>query len=222
MKTKNLLLSGAFLLAAFTTATAQETSWGIKAGANYSTLSGSGEIGTDYMLGYHAGLVAEFQLSPKFALQPELLYSLEGTKSSFSMEMDDFFYSSEQKITLGYLNLPVMGKFYVTDGFSLQAGPQLSYLLSGKNEYTISSSFSEDFDVNESGKEDIKKDLKKLSFGLNFGLGYEFKNDLFLQARYHVGLSDISNYETAPEDEEELEFGKIKNSGFQLSVGYKF
>ena len=75
--------------------------------------------------------------------------------------------------------------------------------------------------MNESGTEDIKDELKKFSFGLNFGLGYEFSK-VFLQARYHLGLSDINDFQEDPDDEFEVDYEKIKNSGFQLSVGYKF
>ncbi len=220
MKTKHLILAGALVFAAFSNAQAQDINWGIKAGVNYTTISS--EIATDYIFGYHAGLTSDYKLSPKFALQPELIYSLEGAESSFEIEMDEFFFKTEQKIKLGYLNLPVMAKFYAAEGFSLQAGPQLGYLVSAKNEYEISSNFSEDFDLNESGTEDIKNELKKISLGINFGLGYDFQNKLFLQARYHVGLTDISDFDEDMGEDFEEEIDELKNSGFQFSVGYKF
>ena len=222
MKTKNLIFAVVTLLTTFSEALAQEASFGIKAGANYSTLSGNEEAGLKYLLGFHAGLTAEYMFSPQFALHPELVYSMEGAESSIEMEFEEFSFSAQQKLKLGYLNLPVMAKFYVTEGLSLQAGPQLSYLLSAKNDYEVSGNLSEEFEMDESGTEDIKEDLKKISFGLNFGLGYEINNDLFFQARYHLGLSDISDFEMDPEDEMGLEFEKIKNSGFQVSIGYKF
>ena len=221
MRTKHLFLAVAVSFATFSTALAQDSDFGLKAGVNYSTISANEEVGAEHMLGFHAGLVAEYRLSPRFAIQPELVYSLEGTESAVTMEEEDFFFSSEQKIKLGYLNLPVMAKFYVTEGLSLQAGPQVGYLLSGKNEYTISSNLGEDLEMDESGTEDIKDELKNLSLGLNFGLGYEFSK-VFLQARYHLGLTDINDFEEDPDDEFEVVYEKIKNSGFQFSVGYKF
>lgn len=218
MKSKNLFLAGAFVIAAFSTAQAQDLNWGIKAGVNYSTISS--EIEPDHIFGYHAGIVAEFPLSPVFAIQPELLYSLEGARSDVEFSEGEFTFSSDQKIKLGYINLPVMAKYFVAPGFSLQAGPQLGYLVSGKNEYEISSNFIEDFDMNESGTADIKDEVKKISLGVNFGLGYEFQN-LFLQGRYHLGLTDINNSE-GMDDEFEMEMEKLKNRGFQVSIGYKF
>lgn len=217
MKSKNLFLAGALFLAAFSTAQAQEINWGIKAGANYSTISS--DIQPDHIFGFHAGVVAEISVVPKFSIQPELLYSLEGAKSEFSFSEEEFDFSSKSKITLGYINLPVIAKYFVTPEFSLQSGPQVGYLVSAKDDYEISMSFPEEF--TDSGEADMKDELKSISFGWNFGLGYEFQNNLFLQARYHLGLSDISDY-NASEDDMDIEFDKIKNQGFQLSVGYKF
>lgn len=218
MKTKQLILTAAIIFAGMNTSIAQEMNWGIKAGANYSTVTS--EIDPDYIFGFHAGLVAEYELTPKFALQPELLYSLEGAKAEMDFREGEFFISMEEKIKLGYINLPVMLKYNATRALSLQAGPQIGFLVSAESEYEIASNFDE-FDMNESGTEDIKDDLKKISFGLNFGLGYDLSSRLFVQARYHLGLSDISDYDEQ-DDEFEVNFEEIKNQSFQLSLGYKF
>lgn len=215
MKTKNLL-AGALLFAGIFSSIAQEVQWGIKAGANYSTVTSEEDV--DYLFGFHAGAVAEFPLSAKFSLQPELLYSLEGAKTEYNFEDQGFTIHSKDKLKLGYINLPVMAKYAVTPGFSLEAGPQIGYLVSAKDDYEISSNFPEDFE--ESGTEDVKDQLKDFSFGFNFGAGYEFQNKLFLQARYHLGLSELSDI-----DEEDQGLGdpdKVQNRGFQLSLGYKF
>lgn len=218
MKTKTLIATLVFALTGITSGIAQEMNWGVKAGANYANLESN--INSDPVFGLHAGLLAEMKLSPNFSIQPELLYSMEGAKAEINYNEEDFFLESEQKIKLGYLNLPVMMKYFVTSGLSLQAGPQLGYLLSAENEYKISSRI-DDMEFNESGTEDIKDELKKISLGLNFGLGYEFSNNFLLQARYHLGLTDISDYEEDPEDFEG-ELDELKNSSFQVSVGYKF
>jgi opacity protein-like surface antigen len=192
--------------------------WGIKAGANYAKLTS--DMDPDYIFGFHAGLVAEYKLTSQFALQPELLYSLEGAKAEMDFREGEFFFSSEEKIKLGYINLPVMAKYYVTPALSFEAGPQIGFLISGESEYEIASNFDE-FEIDESGTEDIRDEVKKISFGLNFGLGYDISSSLFVQARYHLGLSDISDYDEQ-DDEFEVDFEEIKNQSFQLSLGYKF
>ncbi len=216
MITKKLLLAGAFLFAGISSTLAQEVQWGVKAGANYSTVTSEEDV--DYLLGFHAGVIAELPLSAKFSVQPELLYSLEGAKSEYNFEEEEWIIHSKDKLKLGYINLPVMAKYEVTPGLSLEAGPQIGFLLSAKDEYEISANFPED--VQESGTEDVKDQLKDFSFGLNFGAGYEFQNNLFLQARYHLGLSEINDFDG--EDQRLGDPDKVQNRGFQLSLGYKF
>lgn len=220
MKVKISFLAIVLFFTSFTTALAQKVNYGIKAGGNYYTLSDIEGVETNYVLGFHAGFTAEYLIFPRFAVQPELIYSQEGGESSVKRETEEFFFSSEQKIKLSYVNLPVTGKLYITEDFSLQAGPQIGYLLSAKNEYSYTSSFSPDSEI-DSGTEDIKEELKKISFGLNFGIGYELNKTLFLQARYHYALSDINNYDDQV-DEFEVDFENIRSQGFQLSLGYKF
>lgn len=220
MKTGILFLGLVLYFTSHTTALAQEVDFGIKAGVNYATLSGVEGGETNYLPGFHGGFTAQYVLYPKFAVQAELLYSLEGAESSFKRETEEYSFSSEQKLRLGFLNLPIMGKLYVTEGFSLQAGPQVGYLLSAKNEYSYSSAFPED-SIIISGTGDIREELKKVLFGLNFGIGYDLNSALFLQARYYLGLSDINNYDDQIDDIE-VDFKNIRNQGFQLSVGCNF
>lgn len=210
------MLTAVMGIIAFGTTVAQEVSLGVKAGGNLSSLSGDVE-GMSFLPGFHAGGFAEIKLSEKFALQPELLFSMEGGKSSFKLQSSEVSMSSEEKLKLGYINLPVMAKYYVTEGLSVELGPQIGYLISAKSEYEFSSTF-EGITIEDSGKEDVKDFMKKTSFGASVGLGYTMKNNLYFQARYHLGLSNIND----TEDEEDGYLAKIKNNGFQLSIGFKF
>lgn len=201
----------------------QEVKWGVKAGYNLTNFDGD-YSSIDYTSGFHVGGLSEIAISDKFSLQAELLYSQEGGKYAFEINEPPFALKASERVTLGYLNLPVLAKFYVSKGFSLEAGPQIGLLLSGKTSYESSVTIAGET-TNESGTFDIKDRLKSISYGLNLGFGYEFKNKLFLQARYHLGLADIAK-ETTTENEEEDPIGmnpeKLKNQGFQLSLGYKF
>ena len=201
----------------------QKVKWGVKAGYNLSTFDGDYN-GIDYVSGFHFGGLSEAKLSQKFALQAELLYSQEGGQYSFEINEPPFSVKASEKVTLGYLNLPIMAKYYAKGRFSFEAGPQIGFLLSGKSDYASSVTIDgETFE--ESGSVDVKDRLKTISYGFNLGFGYEFKNHLFLQARYHLGLSNNSKENTNTEEEDEfmgMNPEKLKNQGFQFSVGYKF
>src|ERR1700749_475310 len=125
---KKIMLTAAAVMA-FAFSNAQETKFGVKAGLNLVTLTGAVEDASA-KVGFNAGGFAEIKLSEKFAIQPELLFSTQGYK--YKETGSDADYSYEEKLNLGYLNIPVMAKFYVAQKFSIEAGPQLGILLSAK------------------------------------------------------------------------------------------
>jgi len=194
-------------------ANAQEIKYGVKAGLNLSTLTGDvAYYDVKSKAGFHVGGFVEFKITDKFSVQPELLYSAQGAKLRYS-SVDEFSSTiDKQNIKLGYLNIPVMAKYYVIKGLSIEAGPQVGFLLSAKNEFNYSSYITEQY--SSTGEEDIKDDLKSIDFGFNFGAGYEFTENIFVQARYNLGLTSV--FEDADGDFDP------KNGVLQLSFGYKF
>ena len=174
---------------------AQNISLGAKAGLNFATISGDGTDGIDPIIAFHVGAVAEFPIFENFSLQPELLYSAQGA--------EDTAEGMTVKAKLNYLNIPVIGKYYFTDAFSLEIGPQIGFLLKA--------------DVEAEGVSVDAKDLfKSTDFGLNFGVGYKLNNGLNFSARYNLGLSNINDFDDEGED------FKNQNSVFQISIGYFF
>ena len=186
---KKLLLTAVFAVITIVSINAQE--FGAKAGVNFASLNGDEDF--DGRTSFFVGGAVEFEISESFSLQPELLYSSQGAKSSFSDEGD-------LTIKLDYLNIPIMAKYYVTEGLSIEAGPQVGFLLSAKAEF-------------DSDSEDIKDELNSVDFGLNFGLGYKLDSGLNFGARYNLGLSNIPDSDGG---------GDLKNGVFQISVGYFF
>ncbi|WP_044401908.1 porin family protein [Lacinutrix sp. Hel_I_90] len=165
---------------------AQDVDFGVKTGLNISNFTG-GEADRNNLIGFHIGTFAEIKLSDKFSLQPELLYSRQGS------EANNFV-----KIKVDYLALPLMAKYYLSDKFSLEAGPQMSFLVNDKAVF------------NDSAIPDAETDASSFDFGLNIGLGYAVSSNLFIQTRYNYGITTVA------------ENPDIKNSVFQVSLGYKF
>lgn len=203
MKKILLSLSAVFV---FGLTNAQEINFGVKAGLNLATLTGDIDDAKS-KTGFHVGAVAEFKLTDNFSIQPELLYSAQGAKTEYSESAFGMTVTAEEDMKINYLTLPVMAKYYVIEGLSIQAGPQISYLLSAEYDYEVSGG-----GMSESGTEDIKDDLKSIDFGLAAGVGYELPMGLFFQGRYVVGLSNIVDADEAD----------LKNQVIQFSVGFKF
>lgn len=178
------LLFAAIAVLGLTSANAQETKFGAKGGFNMSNLAGAENAST--LIGIHLGGFAEFKLSDKFAVQPELLFSMQGAG----------FDGGDTK--LNYINIPVMAKYFVTENISIEAGPQIGFLMSAKIDGT-----------------DVKEFTNSTDFGLNFGGSYYLDENMFLTARYGFGLSEV---------EKDLATGVdgSSNSVIQLSFGYKF
>jgi len=188
--------------------------FGAKAGLNLATLSGDLE-GVSSRTSFHIGGMAEVMLNDEFAVQPELLYSSQGAK------LDD------GTLAFNYLNLPIMGKYFVSDEFTIEAGPQFGYLLSAKLKYdsednggggtTVDETVGRNAKINQAAMaetEDVKDDVKSFDYGLNVGASYILENGINISLRYYLGLANGSNFEGND--------GKFKNSVFQLSVGYFF
>lgn len=169
---KNLLVL-ALLLVSTTAVQAQLLKLGIKGGINYANQTGTNITvnSTNYkkeaITSYHIGLIAELPLGDKFSLQPELFYSTVGANYKAVDAAQDF------KNDKGYVSIPVLAKVYLNKTFSLELGPQASFLLSNKKDFKIN-------------------DTKTFDFGLAAGLGIKVTEKIFVQGRYVVGLSEAS------------------------------
>ena len=176
---------------------------GVRAGYNLSNLSGdlADEIDTKSLSGFHIGLFTEFPVAPRFSIQPEVMYSTQGAKFEGL--------GSEATLRTQYLNVPVLAKFYVAEGFNLQAGPQIGFLTGA--EYQMDG--ADDIDVSDN--------MKGTDFGLLFGAGYKVAQGVTIDARYNMGLSNTLD-EDANFDEGVGTDQEWKNGVFQVGIGYQF
>lgn len=215
---KKITLSLLGLLAFSTSAIAQEVKFGPKAGINFANLSGDVED-NKMLMGFHVGAFAEIKLNDKFAIQPEILYSAQGTKMETSETLMGVTYTAESDAKLNYINVPIMAKYYITDNFAVEAGPYVGFLASAnsKGSYTNAGTTVE-FD------EDIKDELKSVDFGLGLGASFNMENGFFVGARYGLGLSTVEEDYTENVGGVQVthKAADIKNGVIQVSVGYKF
>lgn len=187
---KKFLFVGMVFLLAFMKIKAQMThaQFGLKGGVNVATIKVNAGNDYDSRTGFYLGGLAHIHVTKHFAVQPEVVYSTEGG------EMDNDF-----KTKLDYINVPVLAQLMCGNGFRLQTGPQIGFLLSGKNESN---------DV----EENVKDQLKTADLAWSFGASYISKSGLGVDARYNLGLTDINNSPVV----------EAKTRTFQVGAFYQF
>ena len=148
---------------------AQHASFGLKAGANFSNIFIK-DNSTKYSTGFHVGGLSHIHLSRKWAMQPELVYSQQGGKTTFN--------NVETTTHLNYINIPVLFQRMFGAGFRLEAGPQIGFLINAKDKYG-------------SIEKDVKSSFKTVDFSFPIGIGYSTKSGLGFDGRWVPGFSNI-------------------------------
>ncbi len=137
-----------------------------------------------------------FGLSPMIAFQPEVLFSMRGTKLHFSSSG----VSTDATRTVDYVQVPLLLRVgnSTRDHASLYAiaGPTLGMLVRARQDGV-----------------DIKSDLKRTDIGMVVGAGVTLTRVLF-EARYTFDLQDLNKVE-APS-------GKHKNRVVSFLIGLVF
>ena len=160
----------AFLLAG--TLSAQHVNIGVKGGLNLYNIYNDRGASNDIKIGFHLGMLGHIHLARQWALQPEVVFSAQGAKYTAG--------GLDTKLNLGYINVPLLIQYMFDNGFRLQAGPQVGFLVSAKS------------NINDSNT-DIKSSFQKVEFGLGAGMGYVNPATGFgIDVRYNFGLSNIN------------------------------
>ncbi|HER10084.1 MAG TPA: PorT family protein [Bacteroides sp.] len=196
-------------------------SFAVLGGINLQNLNGKDAVGdklvNDLILGYHGGVNTQIHFAPNIYFQPGLLIATKGTNDPVA--------SVTKKYKLSYIELPlnlvykaILGNGSILIGF----GPYLAYGIGGKV-------------ITEDGSETIESDLefknvvetgdplttayfKPFDFGGNIFAGYELASGLFGQLNTQIGMVKIN-----PEDRRiSNDKSSVKNTGFGLSIGYRF
>ncbi len=180
--------------------TSKDVIYGAKAGVNIANIVGDDAGNANSFVGFNAGLFVQVPLNNKLFLQPEILYSAQGSKSSLFVEGSNY----DAILKINYINVPVLLKYYIDSKFALEAGPYVGFLTSAKVKVK-GNGISETVDVKDA--------FKSVDFGLGFGFNYDFSDKVFANARYSAGLSKIGDSGTDDD---------VKNSVFQIGLGFKF
>lgn len=162
-----------------------------KAGVGIGTIAGSwttiGGEKDKARIGFVAGLEGEYYAADWFGLAVGLNYAQQG----FKFEGEDF----KETTKLDYLNVPIVGNFYVAKGLALKTGFQFGFLMNAKLD-----------------SQDIKDLCNKVNFAIPIGVSYEIEN-VVLDLRYNLGLNKTNKADNG---------NKARTDLIQITLGYKF
>jgi hypothetical protein len=187
---------------------ALSTKFGIKGGLNLTNLHSNEFADNHLKAGFNAGIFSKIPITQGFSIQPELLYSVKGSKSDYNNFVQG---SGEYRFNLGYVEMPILGVVNLTKNFNIHLGGYGAYLTNANIK-----------DVNSQGSIKGITDLNannfnRWDFGLAGGVGFDIQNFL-IGARYNYGLTDVGHSGNLTGDV----MGHAKNNGLNIYVGFGF
>ena len=213
---KNLILMIALVTLTVTNSYAQTVTlvtdnrdklfFGLKVGSNYSNVYDSqGEnFVADAKFGLAAGGFVSIPIGTYFGIQPEVLFSQKGYKSTGT-----FFGSSYSMTrTTDYLDIPILVAFKPIENVTLLFGPQYSYLLKQKDDFTggTLTSSQEQIYTNDN----IRKNTFCLTGGADLNIDHLV---IGLRAGWDVQNNNGDGTSSTP---------RYKNMWYQATVGFRF
>lgn len=173
----------------------QETSFGVKAGLNYSSIVGDLTEGIKFRFSGHAGVFIESEFSDKFSLQTEVLYSSQGFQFSSDLQAiennaatfdeNDF----RTNVQLNYLTVPILGKFALNDRLDVEFGPQFGFLLNQVSKIKNLDQRDETIPDNRT----TTPGNFQLDYGAVAGLALNINEVLTIEPRFYIGLRNRLN-----------------------------
>jgi len=174
-----------------------KTSFGMRLGLSQSNISNTD---LENRIGGNAAFFFEARFNDKYALQPEIMFSRQGAKSS-NLNANDF--------RVDYLSIGLANKLFIIPNVGLHflAGPSLDF----------------DFENNPVNVINGNSDSNVTPFDLSIfgGIGYEFPFGLILEARYKQGLIETDLFDFGFSSNG-IDTNEAFNVSFQYSIAYKF
>lgn len=176
---KRLFLIGGLLIVALTSSTAAwaQVGGGVKIGVNLATVSGFNDASTTQRVGIVAGAFMTFSLAPMIAFEPEVLFSMQGSKLHFGTS--GTIVSSDVTAKLDYIQVPLLLRL----GNSGKAGASV-YGLVGPTIGILAR------------HQGVSDELKNADLGLVVGAGVSLSRFL-IEGRYTAGLTNLNKGGTA-------------------------
>ena len=215
-KNKITAITAVLFLTVISISTAQKSStdvdnreklqFGFKVGGTYSNVyDASGEeFKAQAKFGAAAGIFLRIPIGKYFGIQPEGVISQKGFKASGTLLGGRYDFTR----TTTYLDIPLLLELKPSEFFTLVVGPQFSYLLNQRDQFTSSAnSYYQELEFEHSG-------IRKNIFGAVGGFEINLKH-IVLGARVGIDLQNNNGDGTSTTP-------RYKNVCFQGTIGYSF
>ena len=180
--------------------------FGLKVGANLSNVydTQGDDFVADSKYGLAAGAFLSIPLGKVFGLQPEVLYSEKGFKSTGSLLGTT--YSLERSTS--FVDVPLLLAIKPVNLVTILVGPQYSFLLNKKNSFTGGTTTAEQQKLFET--DNIRKNVLSFTGGADINLSNFV---IGLRANYDTQNNNGDGTSTTP---------RYKNAWYQATVGIRF
>ena len=226
---KKIIVLGLFTIGLSAQSLQAQFLFGPQAGISYATLTGT-DLSVNPKPEWHAGLLFDLGFGKHFSLQPSLLYSKRGYKYDYQTSTTTVV-SSDTTITtyttasvdaaLGYIDIPVLVNIYFGDhkGFMLNAGPQLSVLLTNQSVATATTTVSTNQGTPKTTDPEKETEFKinPTDVSLVAGIGYKLPKLLLVYVRASTGFGKVQQDKTILKDGNEG-----RNFTFEIGAALTF
>lgn len=194
-----------------------QLSGGIRAGGNFTNITGPESKDYKFKPGFHAGAYLEYDFAEKFSFQTEAVYSVKGFRNKYSSTTLNITSDYDVLYNLAYIDVPfILNVNFGEMGSYLGIGPQISFLANAKydGEASISgpSYPAQTVTIAGSGTDG----WNPVDFGVILGTGSKFDSGIEYCLRAGYGLTNVFDPKQASNDE------TYHNLVFSVTLGYAF
>jgi len=188
---------------------------GIKAGLNFTNVTGTSSISNSNETGYQVGLFLDPSSESILGSRTELVYSHQGYNYATG--------ETTGKVYLDYIMLAQLMRINITHFFQLQFGTQIAYLINAKVDST--SSYG---GILPPQATQVLNYYNRIDFGFSAGAEVRPFMGIIVGVRYNLSLTnlykvpDLSSGQVPPSFIPSTSDINFKNNLLQIYVGWRF
>src|SRR5664279_672647 len=188
--------------------------FGIKAGLNFTNITGASSINNGSETGYQVGLFLDPSSKSILSSRTELLYSHQGYNFATGQTTGHVF--------LDYITLAQLMSINITHFVQIQIGTQISYLINAKADS------SNQMSTGYAQADNLLNYYNRIDFGFAGGLEVRPFMGIIVGARYNISLTNLykipdnTSGQTPPSFIPSTSDLNFKNNLVQVYVGYRF